>query len=245
MTTTAVKERPVIFSAPMVRAILTGQKTMTRRAVKPDPGSNMSPVCIEDAPGKPWQWASVASRRVCPYGAVGERLWVRETFRAIEDPGAEDSEVRRTYRDDDGETHYIVVDFKADAPNRIMDEMGRPEWKSPIHMPRWASRITLEITEVRVQRVQEISNDDAQAEGVVAFDGRPCPSCSPNWGCLSPSGMGSTRCETFMHGYRESFARLWDSINCERGFPWKSSPWVWAITFRRLVPAAPGDGGPR
>jgi hypothetical protein len=160
-------------------------------------------------------------RVYCPFGSPGDHLWVRETFRAIEDPGAADSEVRRTY-EDDGETRYIVVDYKADAPTRIMDKLGKPEWKPSIYMPRWASRITLEITGVKVERLRAISEADALAEG--------CDGCDwhrhPSFGICTDDGELPS----------EEFARLWDSIN-GKVHPWRDNPWTWVISFRRLGPA--------
>jgi hypothetical protein len=155
-----VVERPLLLCGPMVKAILGGRKTQTRRLVfrDGDPDCHMPWWCRD-------HWQDGDEMLHCPNGKPGDRLWVRETFRAIEDPGAQKHEVRRRYRDDGGETHCIVVDYKVDAPTRIMDEMGKPEWKPSIHMPRWASRLILELTAVGVERVQAITEADAIAEG--------------------------------------------------------------------------------
>jgi hypothetical protein len=157
-----MKERPIIFSAPMVRAILDGSKTQTRRAVKPQPQ--------ELAPNPSGR---AVLHEPCPYGLPGDRLWVREGFKPIAS-----GEVKNGY----GEVRYGFA-YKADSatvwaerPTIIHDLSGQPPtgsmqfeerpWKSPIHMPHAACRIRLEITDVRVQRVQDISEADALAEGV-------------------------------------------------------------------------------
>jgi len=190
------RERPIIFSAPMVRAILAGQKTQTRRVIKPQP----------DVPNPGTNW-TIAMSSNCPYGHPGARLWVRETCRAVElIPGW-------------GGVNYLAGggDIKIENTESAVAQW----WKlygyrggcgmtvPPIHMPRWASRISLEITGVRVERVQDISEADALAEGV-------------------------DRTNTSLPGYAtERFRRLWDSINAARGFGWEVNPWVWVIEFRR------------
>ena len=163
-----MKERPIIFSGPSVRAILDGRKTQTRRIVKAPKGMSAEFAGVDFA---------------CPYGCPGDRLWVRETHSFY------DRECRKPY-------------YQAD-----IDDWEPGGWRSPIFMPRWASRITLEITDVRVQRVQEITEAEAKAEGV---------HCAVN---------GSNRL---------AFATLWDSVNAKRGFSWADNLWVWAITFWRV-----------
>jgi hypothetical protein len=178
-----VKERPILFSGPMVRAILEGRKTQTRRVIKPQP----------EIGGAYWRTPGGAIGRdvkpkYCPYGRPGDLLWVRETW-AI-NIGAEPGESIYAYRAD----------------------RERPgDWKPSIHMPRKASRLLLRITDVRVQRVQEISDAEAIAEG-----------CVPVW------DAGVTP--------RDAFAELWDDINAPRDHGWESNPWVWAISFERSNP---------
>jgi hypothetical protein len=196
----APRERPVLFSAPMVRAILEGRKTQTRRLVNPQPAPN-SPF---DG-GTTWMYRPDKGRHVpvgtvghltvaektglrCPYGVPGDVLWVKETFKAF-------TQQR--------------VEYRADYPS-LESTTG---WTPSIFMPRWASRLTLEVTEVRVERLQEISEEDARAEGVTSERGAVGQSVRP--------------------GPREAFAALWDSINGER-CPWASNPWVWVVGFRRL-----------
>ena len=225
---TTVKERPILFSGPMVRAILSGAKTQTRRAVKPD----VLPVlrgeldhmwCIGGCivgykyrvkwEGEDWRYeeSSQDLTLACPYGQPGDRLWVRETWQSVpfgphrDWPGCPDlrpqkpSEWNRT----------AVVIWRADG------EMPGPEiWRPSIHMPRWASRITLEITGVRVERLQDISEEDAAAEGV-----------GPGY---VPNSLGSTTCV----GYRPMFAKVWRDINGPDS--WAANPWVWVIEFKRI-----------
>lgn len=201
------REIPILFSAPMVRAILAGTKTMTRRLVKPQP--------------EPWPANPAFLRRSddlltleqlaarSPYGAPGAKLWVRETF-SLEQAAETDDTI--SYRSDgacherDGERICSRAPFKVGA-----DAL---RWKPAIFMPRWASRITLEVTSVRVERLQEISEEDAKAEGVDSVSLSDVP-----------------RNCTLTH--RDDFAQLWDTINGKKA-PWASNPWVFVVSFRRL-----------
>ncbi len=178
------KERPILFSAPMVRAILDGSKTQTRRIFK-GTTEHKGPYNLDymEAHRQASGWG-----RICPYGAPGDRLWVRETWAPWSDGlGCADESSWVLYR----------ADTTRPEPNR---------WRAPMAMPREASRILLEITDVRVQRLQYISDDDARAEGYDRSHAFP----------------------------REWFALLWESINGDGS--WNANPWVWAITFRRLQP---------
>lgn len=225
-----MKERPIIFSAESVRAILDGRKTQTRRLVKPQPPQDCAPICIgafnptvigrdgEALPGPEifgaydddGEWGAR-----CPYGAPGDRLWVRETWRY------EDFDL------DDG-VWYAAVGFRADDSHtsfRYHVSRGSGErtgWRSPIHMPRWASRIALEVLAVRVQRLQKISEEDAIAEGM-RFDG--------TYYAGGPHSIKGT--PKAFHLATQAFADLWDSINARRA-PWESNPWVWVIQFRKV-----------
>lgn len=180
-----MKERPILFSAPMVRAIVAGTKTQTRRIVKPG--------VLEDG----WPIAYAAER--CPYGAPGDRLWVRETWAKAGEVG------------DD-------IEYRADNP----DPLGA-RWRPSIHMPRWASRLLLEVTAVRVERLQDISEDDACAEGVQELDG------TLDELALYARAKKMGECAT---DSRVWFAELWDSINGTRA-PWASNPFVWVVSFKR------------
>jgi hypothetical protein len=243
--TTEAAARPIIFSGPMVRAILAGQKTQTRRVIKPQPvRMNIEAVLskrILDAyilPGKKVFWETddtpnpALIEQFCPYGKRGDVLWVRESFRV--DPAA------------DAEGHYPYT-YLADNARDLLDysevEMGRikPGKTYPsIHMPRWASRVTLRIADVRVQRVQDISEEDARAEGV-----------PPNWaGDLAgfvPDEHGFLPPTFDPEDYevctaREAFDTWWDLINGKReGCSWDANPWVWAVSFEVVKEAARAD----
>lgn len=191
-----MKERPIIFTGESVRAILAGRKTQTRRIVKSqfdgesekdwllaNGGFEKSTILRLD------QWGNeIGSLAVCPYGKLGDRLWVRETWR-----------------------HWQVGNPESKVVYRADFDKDPGFWKSSIHMPRWASRIVLKITGVRVERLQEISEADAQAEGVE-------PVYFPH--------DGST-----LHPHFHGFKNLWDKINGKRA-SWESNPLVWVIEFR-------------
>lgn len=222
-----MKSRGILFSAPMVRAILSGAKTQTRRVLISEHAEDAA-VWADCRDGR-WESgiASGASGSFghgefvrCPFGISGDRLWVGETHALFMVGEGMDRPVPQcvAYRatcDADGGFDY------ANGRGEVM-RIKVTKWTPSIHMPRWASRITLEITEVRVQRLQEISEDDARAEGVER-DTEPCDhtrlSCE-EIGCLGPT-------------HRSTFCELWDSINGKRA-PWSSNPWCWEITFRRL-----------
>jgi len=197
MTATVIKERPILFSAQMIRAILEGRKTQTRRIIKPAPGDH------------PDDDGSVLYR--CPYGYKGDRLWVRESF---------------SY-------HLLDDGFWYWADGNVADkDCTKP--KPSIHMPRRASRISLEVTKVRVERLREISEDDAKAEGVripVSTEG-----CKPGMGVplmdlCSPYWVSGGKRSTD-HAFRCEYAVLWDEINGKGS--WAKNPWVWVIEFRTL-----------
>lgn len=212
-TTTAVKERPILFSDLMVRAILEGRKTQTRRVVNPQPET--SSACPGDV--------AIIHRRDCPF-AVEMKLWVRETWASQIAPGENnyciaykaDGECSGRLQDGAGgwmAIHHGWISGVATVESgRFYGRTRYGSWCPSIHMPRWASRLTLEITRVRVERLQDISEEDALSEGVTTCDGV--------W-------SGSTR-----NAYRE----LWNSINAKRGLPWATNPWVWVIDFRRTTP---------
>ena len=220
-------ERPILFSGPMVRAILDGHKTQTRRVVK------VGDTIEERDDGTRWPyfttwthgddgspWAS------CPYGEPGDRLWVRETWRYAD--WTEDGQPWIRYAADDArrlcervssEWAARVVDIWAElssAENVSVDGRAADrKWRPSIFLPRWASRITLAVTAVRVERLQEISEADAIAEGVLRTGGRAQ---------LQPNHFRPAR---------ELFSELWDSINEDRA-PWASNPWVWVVEFKRV-----------
>jgi hypothetical protein len=208
-----MKERPILFSGPMVRAILDGRKTQTRRLVKPQPeefdGAGVS--ANYGTAGEPW-WVAVPSIEHysrCPYGQPGDRLWVRETFGYCKHmPGKNGKGLE--YRADGVRRYFDGLPVPKDGFAFGFPESKVFRWKPSIHMPRWASRLDLEVTDVRVERVQDISEADACHEGAPAIVGR-------NIGPVT---------------YREGFRELWDSINFKRGYGWDANPWCWCISFK-------------
>lgn len=211
----AVRERPILFSGPMVRAILADAKTQTRRVVSDRAvaqlGLALRGIAAQVAGGR--ATSPVVAPGMCPYGDRGDRLWVRETWRPW----------NRVVTPRERGASGIL--YAADDA-RIEDERGgmlwamasATRWRPSIYMPRWVSRLTLDVTAVRVERLCDISEADARAEGVEAH---------PTTTLTDATGAGS------LPSYRATYARLWDEINGQRA-PWESNPWVWAISFRRL-----------
>ena len=192
-------ERPILMNGEMVKALLAGSKSQTRRLMKPQPFKLCGITYWKDfswCPGA--NQPDIASH--CPLGIAGSHLWVRETW--------QDGEFAQN------EPKGPV--YRATDPNWETCEGWK--WKPSIFMPRSASRITLEILEVRVQRLQDITDGDAFAEGVgTAMDRVPA--------ALNYPGK-------WINLYQE----LWDSLNSKRGFGWTANPYVWALTFRRIKP---------
>lgn len=228
MPSTTVKERPILFSGEMVRAILDGRKTQTRRILTPQP-SGPGPSHAACIGGGEWVFGNNSGQIVkCPYGSVGDRLWVREAFDIVDDPAAYHvGDGPREPIEYEGETYECadavrrgpngerwVVDYAADKNTRIMDKAGTRRWRPSIHMPRWASRLTLEITGVRVERVQDISEEDAKTEGI-----------NP----IYPPGSDEA---TYING-PGGFRCLWDQINGAGA--WERNDWLWVISFKRLT----------
>ncbi|WP_052489894.1 MULTISPECIES: hypothetical protein [Pseudomonas] len=238
-----IKERPILFSAPMVRAILEGRKTVTRRAVK---GFQIPAEDTSIPIGDRQRWSAIGQRdprygfcvfgsteaecakelevyAPCPYGKPGDRLWVRETWARIRVAQAPDQEWV-VYRECDNRTDY-----------------GGP-WKPGIHMFRRDSRILLEVTAVRVERLQDISDEQAQAEGII-----PVPKTTEGshqfWRNYHLSGDGTFCVRT----PKESFKSLWCHV-AGGSFPrgeaaykasphsWDANPWVWVVEFKRVTP---------
>jgi len=214
-----MKERPILFSAEMVRAILDGRKTQTRRVIKPQPictGTSGIDRFERGCLGMDYWYPSSPSGKIgifepprykCPYGVPGDRLWVRETWlnAGVEIPGCKPDEI--WYREDEDEAFAISCE----------PHDQRPKWRPSIFMPRWASRITLEVTGIRVERVQDIIEGDIRSEGV------ECPEHDFH------SGFCAGECSSL----RGAFRTLWDSINKKRGYEWDVNPWCWVISFRK------------
>ena len=213
--TTAPRERPILFSAPMVRAILAGAKTQTRRIVTRDALRWL------DVDGFDPGFVAAPENALSPYGYAGDRLWVRETWAAAAWPLA--GIPARGEAD---------IQYAADGVTST-DKDGR--WRPSIFLPRWASRITLEVTGVRVERLQTITEEDVAAEGTPGMvAGRyQCHDCNGRGRNVTwPSGC--PRCEGKGTNAVGHFRRLWDQINGERA-PWASNPWIWVVSFRRLA----------
>lgn len=240
-----MKERPILFSAPMVRALLAGTKTQTRRIVKPQPaclcryeingaGTHALHLGPPLKPGEafsfvPAKATSSDHRLPCPYGAPGDRLWVKETHAIA--PGENQLVAFRAdgrcgaMFDGDGDrfllSHGWVVgaaDDKLEGKWYGLKKFGS-RWRPSIFMPRWASRITLAVTNVRVERVQDISELDALAEGV---EGRSVESV-----------LDGVSGEYIVGSARDEYAELWRSINGAES--WDENPWVWVVEFTRAA----------
>ncbi|MEE4915730.1 hypothetical protein V2K41_15765 [Pseudomonas alliivorans] len=205
-----IKERPILFSAPMVRAILGGRKTVTRREVKKPAALD----CLA-AGFEPAFLALPGNADLCPYGKVGDRLWVRETWQA-------DAQVDSVAPRDLSQGEPIL--YPADGASRQTGcSMIAPGKTRPsIHMPRCVSRILLEITDVRVERLHDISEEQAKAEGVRLYADH---ADLGDWWHVE--GI-----ETYSADPRKSFELLWTSV----GGDWNANPWVWAVEFKRVTP---------
>lgn len=214
-----MKERPILFSSPMVRAILAGTKTQTRRVVKALPDRDFGPRCALQ-PHEIAGEINAGRFRISRYGAPGDRLWVRETWREWSDAAwhyAADGTVMPKLRD---------RDLSAFLAQRSPFTWESYSWRPSIHMPRSASRITLEITGVRVERLQGISEADAIAEGVEAIPPTG-EGAGPNLFTVDVGGM-------FFNSPTATgaYAMLWEHINGPGS--WDANPWVWVVCFKRV-----------
>ncbi|ELM3728169.1 morphogenetic protein [Edwardsiella piscicida] len=209
-----MKDRPIIFNDEMIRAILSGTKTMTRRPVK-DRCLELFEVAASVGECHSLQFCDIADERsqpyyreFCPFGAIGDRLWVREAYQGP----LFDYEQMEAYLEDNSKFEkQEYCEYRADGGSRPEyydgDDNLRHGWHPSIHMPRWASRITLEITDVRVERLQDITEGDARSEGVTLSNPR-------------------------ILSHRDEFRQLWGDIyGCDG---WRSNPWVWVIAFKRV-----------
>ena len=202
------KERPIVFSGESVRAIIAGRKTQTRRVVtvKSDypiiaAHEHFEPFTDSPKNDQSWTFDLQCEDRIfakqgvrCPLGLIGDRLWVRENWAGIKTA-----------------THkgvWYQVDGKPTDPAPV----GGGKWKASRYMPRWASRLMLEVVSVRVERLHEMSHHDAHCEGVIMESDDPLKQC----------------------GYKAGFKQSWDKLNKRRGFPWSSNPFVWVVEFKRL-----------
>lgn len=230
------KERPILFSGPMVRAILEGRKTATRRTIKPMRGYEDCNTCRPDkaaASNSVWwhgRLEAVGVMQDCPYGKPGDRLWVRETwycdhFEVQQGPYLQPADmVNLDQAREDGSLVYA-------ADGLTPYEQEQPKWKPSIHTPRWVSRILLEITDVRVERLQD-------GEGETAFESRYVAEGIHR----IHHGDG----EYYYHPFKsepgpgnwidpiDAWRELWVSINGTES--WNANPWVWVVEFKRVTP---------
>lgn len=222
--------KPIIFKSEMIKAILEGRKTQTRRVIIPQPKwSGRGKQNFTE-----WKFPKIPSVMFgnrqdllpfCPYGQVGDRLWVRETWRllhinanhemaqfyTIQWKDSKPMDYSRSLQPFIAEIIYYNRKREIWKIGKIGDRFGR--WRPSIHMPRWASRITLEITNIRVERLQEINHEDAEAEGIYKPD--------DYW-----HETGKTTID--------EFANLWDFLNAKRGYGWDTNLYVYVIEFRKL-----------
>jgi hypothetical protein len=217
-----MKEHPILFSGEMVRMILIGIKTKTRRVIEPQPNINPSAGWrydgVDEEEGGHWiEFLSPDGRRQteeymriadkCPFGEKGDRLWVRETWAEVPETAYRMS--TDIYQQTNPHDKNFVAVYK-EGWTRCA-----PYWKPSIHMPRWASRITLEITDVRVEWLRNISLEDKIAEGFC--------DCARSYPCDVLD-----KCD------EHCFMRTWDTLDAKKGFGWGTNPYVWVISFRRL-----------
>ena len=234
---TQAKERPILFSGEMVRAILDGRKTVTRRVIKPNRRWADE---IHMGEGRDGNWIVYNGQDdsiigpdnceypvPCPYGIPGDRLWVRETFAIESNYQIEFDDYDPPFKDGrpinwDGLTNWEQCHYRATDPVPELcysdEDLGPPcKWKPSIHMPRWASRITLEVVSIRVERLQDISDKDAIAEGIQKAD----------FGFVDCTEKGNR-----VFSAKLGFEKLWNSINGPGS--WDSNPWVWRVEFKRV-----------
>lgn len=209
-----MKERPILFSTEMIKSILENRKTQTRRVIKPQPPEDISKFLkMKLHTGEtlqivetPYSYKTIK----CPYGVIGGGLWVRETFSV------------RDYWDNEsvgglGFAKNRKCCYKADGNKPKW--AGR--WRPSIFMPRWASRINLEIVNIRIERIQEITYDDCLKEGWNGYNG--------DYGKTTDVGGSELYADS-----RAWYQELWDSINAKRGYDWAKNVWVWVIEFKRI-----------
>lgn len=222
-----MKFHPILFSTPMVQAIIQGNKTQTRRVVKPQPkNQDYTPRSFTDYFGNQfWEFRKspieVETKTwECPYGQVGDVLWVRESY--LKPP----QNITQKMLDDGADT-WPSFDHVADCELGDIEQYKEWGWKvkPSIHMPKEACRLFLKITDIRVERLQDISEEDAIAEGVepVGFDQKSQ---------RVTRYRGYPIDQGYFYNARESFATLWQSINGKDS--WNSNPWVWVISFERI-----------
>lgn len=229
-----MKERPILFSAPMVRALLAGTKTVTRRLVKPQPEYDGDPRW----PG--WKWPCAAAGTMLeiremsaasPYGGRGDRLWVKETHALRADVDWRERPAKAA--------QYALYRASYEGElNQGLEWHRYDRWRPSIHLPRPLARILLEVVNVRVERLHDITEADARAEGIEAVDGE----IPDEVHCARAKRIGE-----MMESGRVVFSLLWDRLNGARA-PWESNPWVWRVEFKRIdldPKTTPGEAASR
>jgi hypothetical protein len=237
-----MKERPILFSGPMVRAILEGRKTVTRRALNAralqliEYGARCDECHPPPVDGDIYPNDASYYAGFCPYGQPGDRLWVREAWQYAD--WTEEGEPHIGYQADGARIIHeevpeewaarlesVWADLSDTANYDIDGRAADRQWRPSIHMPRWASRILLEITAVRVERLQDISEEQARAEGTEPY---------------SVSSLAEDEIELVDaplkepgNSYRNGFAMLWESLNGSGS--WAANPWVWVVEFKRVT----------
>jgi hypothetical protein len=220
--------KPIIFNTAMVQAIFAGTKTQTRRVIKPQPDADV--LCdLHSNMGTVTKEHISKLLGFAPY-AVGDILWVREKFCKLYDVDGNDQIIYGT------EKYYFAADDKMPPYTYYVRDDGThsdfPQWKPSIHMPRAAARLFLQVKDIRAERVQDISENDAKAEGVWAYfkhkehDGEWHEGSSPPFIGANIEKSHNTRAS--------AFAELWNSINSRRGYRWDANPWVWVYDFERV-----------
>jgi len=256
-----MKERPILFTGPMVRAILDGSKKQTRRIMKPQPEPTPS-----DYPGRAGHWwpSNIVQSMVhveqelqnkhggwggfcpdvCPHGQIGDRLWVREAHQYYN--WTDDGAPCIRYQADGGVAWPIVPGEKADEVEEIWADLSLPgnwdidnhardrKWRPSIHMPRWASRVLLEIVSVRVERLQDISEVDAIAEGATHIRSKAWDrEHFPEWRYLFEEAVAAGVKPPIGPSPAQAYEKLWESINGAGS--WDANPWVWVVEFKRVA----------
>jgi hypothetical protein len=222
-----MKERSIRFFGEQIRAIIDGKKTQERRIIKMVHRKDC-PWKRDDNDREPYEWVETGDENSghdysspcrciihnCPYGEAGDMLWVKESF-----------QIGHLKHEKSKEFTLLCATGDSDRDGTIFyaaDDITRaPTWRPSIHMPRWASRITLKIESICVERLHDISEEDAQAEGLLPITGNP-----PRIVCNTPIDMNPTA--------RELYKISWDGGNAKRGFDWDSNPYVWVIKFKRV-----------
>ena len=235
-----MKEHQLLMQGPLVRATLAGLKTQTRRPIKPQPDDDIVDVRY-DAIADLWlgntpedndlgYTSSWAMR--CPLGQAGDRLWVRETWRPVMETWrsfveySAGGELAAAGHGDDAMTKLTKVALRFPGGR---EDIHSEQWHPSIHMPRWACRLVLPLVSVRVERVQDITEDDAKAEGVERI------SAGPGWECWMGYGPSSS-CKTA----RDSFRSLWISIYGQDS--WDANPWVWVAEWDHVEVSSGSEG---